>query len=87
MPFSFEFSGSFWSLLSEIVMPADKSNSPPHVSLHGRSAGMMKKLPGYKKHHFVPEGYSDAAQNFVRTIGAERVKATADDLCLALREH
>ena len=48
---------------------------------------MIKRLPGYKKHHFVPEGYSAAAQNFVRTIGAERVKATADDLCLALREH
>lgn len=48
---------------------------------------MIKKLPGYNKHHFVPDSFSDAAHGFVRAFGAERVKATADDLCLALRQH
>lgn len=47
--------------------------------------GRIRKLSGYQKHHHVPDGHSDAAQNFVRKAGHLDVKAAADQLYSDIR--
>ena len=47
--------------------------------------GRVRKLGGYRKHHHVPDGHSDAAQNFVRKAGQPDVKDAADGLFADIR--
>ena len=57
----------------------------PAVVLFGCQEGMIRKLPGYKRHHFIPENHSDATQQFVRAVGHERVQSRADVLFQTIR--
>ena len=45
----------------------------------------MRRLKGFQKSHHLPDGYHDAAQSFVRKIGQEDVKASADQLYIDIR--
>ena len=47
--------------------------------------GRIRKLSGYQKHHYVPELYNDATQNFVRKSGHLDVKKAADSLYADIR--
>ncbi|MGB0371915.1 MAG: hypothetical protein ACPGN3_11305 [Opitutales bacterium] len=64
------------------------SNADPiKTLLFGESIGPVRKLAGYKKHHFVPDNHSDATQAFVRSVGSEKIKDLADTLFLTIRHH
>ena len=45
----------------------------------------MRKLGGYQKHHHLPDGHTEAAQNFVRKVGQAEVKEAADSLFANIR--
>jgi hypothetical protein len=51
----------------------------------GSASGRIRKLGGYQRHHHVPDGHSEAAQNFVRKVGQPEVKAAADSLYADIR--
>ena len=61
-------------------------NPPKNQSrLVGSMLGRIRKLGGYQKHHHVPDGHTDAAQNFVRKVGQVDVKEAADSLFTNIR--
>ena len=69
---------------------AIKTSPPvnPHKNqsrLIGSMLGRICKLGGYQKHHHVPDGHADAAQNFVRKVGQIDVKEAADSLFSNIR--
>jgi hypothetical protein len=70
------------SPLQRIAISANSSVNPSsnQSRITGSTLGRIRKLGGYQKHHHVPDGHSDAAQNFVRKAGQPDVKAAADQL-------
>lgn len=65
------------------MIPATPAESQSRIV--GFAVGRIRKLGGYQKQHHVPDGHSDAAQNFVRKAGQPDVKATADTLYADIR--
>ena len=53
--------------------------------LIGSRLGRVSKLGGYQKHHHVPNGHTNATQNFVRKVGQVDVKEAADGLFTNIR--
>lgn len=60
--------------------------SLPSVHLSGSVSGRIRKLSGFNSSHHVPDGYHDAAQAFVRRIGAEETQSLTRDLHTDLRQ-
>ena len=78
------------SVFSQFNLTAIKANPPVNPPknqsrLIGSTLGRIRKLGGYQKHHHVPDGHSDAAQNFVRKVGQAEVKEAADSLFINIR--
>ena len=57
----------------------------PRVILLGLRSGPVRRLPGFKKHHFVPDNHSDATQSFVRSIAHENVEKASSELFQKIR--
>lgn len=55
-------------------------------SISGSVRGRIRRLKGFCKTHFVPDLQYEAAQDFVRKIGSEDVKALADRIYKDIRE-
>jgi hypothetical protein len=66
-----------------------EAQAPEHVfkaaSIRGEDIGLVKKLPGYKKNHHVPDEHFPAAEAFIRRIGHEEVEQLATRLHEGLR--
>ena len=61
-------------------------NPPENQSrLVGSTLGRVRKLGGYQKHHHLPDGHTEAAQNFVRKVVQAEVKEAADSLFANIR--
>jgi len=78
------------SVFSQFNLTAIKTNppvNPPKTQsrLIGSTLGRIRKLSGYQKHHHVPDGHTEAAQNFVRKLGQAEVKEAADSLFINIR--
>ncbi|MGB0743964.1 MAG: hypothetical protein ACPGSB_05505 [Opitutales bacterium] len=52
----------------------------------GCVSGRIRRLKGFRKHHQVPDLQYEAAQDFVRKVGAEDVKLLADQIYNDIRE-
>ena len=78
------------SVFSQFNLTAIKTNPPVNPPknqsrLIGSTLGRIRKLGGYQKHHHVPDGHTEAAQNFVRKVGQAEVKEAADSLFINIR--
>ena len=78
------------SVFSQFNLTAIKTNPPANPPknqsrLIGSTLGRIRKLGGYQKHHHVPDGHTEAAQNFVRKVGQAEVKEAADSLFINIR--
>lgn len=54
--------------------------------ISGSVRGRIRRLKGFRKSHHVPDLQYEAARDFVRKIGAEDVKALADQIYNDIRE-
>ncbi len=57
------------------------------VYLKGSNFGRIRKLTSFEKHHHEPDCFSDAALEFVRRIGHEDVKKSAELLYQEIRRQ
>jgi hypothetical protein len=57
-----------------------------NASLTGTEFGSVKSLSGFRKGHHVPDGHYSAAEQFVCTVGADDVKAQADEIFTGIRD-
>lgn len=64
--------------------PNPSSNAQSLIS--GSVRGRIRRLKGFRKCHQVPDLQYEAAQDFVRKIGAEDVKSLADQIYNDIRE-
>ncbi|MEM7790170.1 MAG: hypothetical protein AAF546_02105 [Verrucomicrobiota bacterium] len=55
--------------------------------LIGLEYGLIRKLSGFQKNHFIPENLSPAGHEFIRKIGAEDVKHRAETLFSLVRKQ
>ena len=70
----------------KLINDYTENHSPVNQSrIVGSTMGRIRKLSGYQKHHYVPELYNDATQNFVRKSGHLDVKKAADSLYADIR--
>lgn len=69
-------------------MNSDSPNPSSHVQslISGSTRGRIRRLKGFRKCHQVPDLQYEAAQDFVRKIGAEDIKELADQLYNRIRE-
>jgi len=69
-------------------MDAASTNSANHTQslITGSVHGRIRRLKGFRKCHQVPDLQYEAAQDFVRKVGAEDVKLLADQLYNQIRE-
>ena len=58
----------------------------PHSVIRGSVRGRIRRLKGFRKCHQVPDLQFEAAQDFVRKVGAEDVKLLADRIYSDIRE-
>ncbi len=63
----------------------DSSETPWHAYIEGIVEGRVRRLPGFRSFHRVPDIYNQATRAFVRKVGAERVEQTAERLYRELR--
>lgn len=61
----------------------------PQLSVHlkGSNFGRIRKLTNFEKHHHEPDRFSDAALEFIRRIGHEDVKRSAELLYQEIRRQ
>ncbi|MEM8868668.1 MAG: hypothetical protein AAGC73_10425 [Verrucomicrobiota bacterium] len=55
--------------------------------LVGFEHGLIRKLSGFQKSHFVPDSLSPAGQEFIRKIGSEDLKERAEALFAVVRKE
>lgn len=69
-------------------MPSAHPNPPSHAQslISGSVRGRIRRLKGFRKCHQVPDLQYEAAQDFVRKVGAEDVKSLADQTYNDIRE-
>jgi len=69
-------------------MPNASQPSPPQSQslISGSVRGRIRRLKGFRKGHQVPDLQYEAAQDFVRKVGAEDVKLLADGIYNDIRE-
>jgi len=69
------------------MTPASSNpSSNIHSLISGSVRGRIRRLQGFRKCHQVPELQYEAAQDFVRKVGAEDVKLLADRIYNDIRE-
>lgn len=70
-------------------MTSRQPNEPPQLlhrsRLRGAESGRIRKLPGFLRHHRLPDLRNDASRAFVRRVGHPRVEALAENLHRDLR--
>jgi len=69
-----------------MVVDSTQSANHPQSLISGSVTGRIRRLKGFRKGHQVPDLQYEAAQDFVRKVGAEDVKLLADGLYTQIRE-